>query len=406
MVSVLLIVILTLYFNSSYAEQKKFNHPYEKNLQFDTDIVFSKNDENLNNEALSFYLRLVKHILKKERFKPDPHDDDFFIANIPLKVNKIQYDLLIDNDINGLNIQEIDEVLEEILMQSKTHHSIPQILFDYYRQEIIGSIPTLSAPVLLLIISLICIIVVNHLFKFSKLSYSAIIFFTIACVCIVSYIMTYHDCLNDLEVEQMIQLSKENTLNNPCKNFHGEKESTLSFIKSMVFGSYENECLEHMRKTFKPSKKYCDPLDVFARWTAKIQMSYISSVTEDFFGVLTKFTSSSNILTKAVVWIASTIFFGLLIISILKVVVSHLFQGTFSFLSTSPTTPKDEGSLGELNSKMDAILTENLHMKRELSMIRELSEERILKISPPRSKKQKLNSIKETSQCEDDSSES
>lgn len=353
---------------------------------------------------MTFYRRLVKHIFRKDRFKADPHNDNFYLANIPLKVNKNQYDMLIDSEILGLNMDELDELVEEVLMQSKKdEHTIPQVLFDYYRQEIISSLPNFTNTIFLSIIAVIVILLFNQYLHFSKLTYSAMIFFAIIIICCISYAMTYHDCLNDLEVEQMILLSKEQ--NNPCTDYHGERESIWAFIPALFQKSSENACLDHLRKTFKPSKKYCDPLDVFARWSAKIHMSYFGSVANEFFELLSKFTSSSDFMTKIIVWVAGPIFFGLLIITILKVLISSGFQGIFGFLSTSPTTTAKNNAFENLSTKIDAILTENLEIKRELSVLRECSVERQVKnSSSPRSKRRKLSSIKEARKHDDDES--
>lgn len=401
-----ILLISLLHFNSIDADQKKFRHPHELDLNFDEIVLTKGNDVRSNDQAVTFYLRLVKHLFRKQRFRSDPHNENSYIANIPLRVNKNQYDMMVDSDVNGLNLEELDGLVEDVLKQSKDEeHSIPQILLDYYRQEIIGSVPNFNSPLFLSIVAVAIILLFTRLFHLSKLTFSAIIVIVILIICGISYSMTYHDCMNDLEAEQMIQISKENTIDNPCKNYHGERESTWSSLKTHIFGSSKSECLEHMRKTFKPSKKYCDPLEVFARWSAKIQMSYIGSITGEFLELLSKFTSSSNILTKIVMTIAAVVFFGFLIISNTNVAVKCGFQGIFKMFSSSPSAPRNE-TLEALNQKMDAILSKNMEMERELSIIRECSVERSLKNSPTRTrtKRHKLSSIQEANKREDDSS--
>lgn len=385
-------------------QDKKFKNIYEYKFSIDELAPKIYEESSLNNcdKAVTFYTRLVKYLFRKERFKEDHQSNNFYLANIPLRVNKKQYELLVDSDIFGLNIQEIDELVEEVLMQSRNDVSIPQILFDYYCEEIINSLTKFISPVIISISGILFIYILNRLFHFSKLTYSAIILIIILGICAISYTMALYDCQSDLEVEQMIQLSKENSLNNPCKDYHGEHESFFSSVKASLFGSSHNKCLEYMRKTLKPSKKYCDPLDVFAKWSAKIQMSYIGSITGDFLGLIHQFTSSSNIVTKAVIWICCMIFFGYLIISIIQFLIKYGFQGIFGILSTSfstsnNVTSKDE-TINLLHNKIDAILYENREMKRELSVIRECSVERSLKNSPASLRKHKqLKSIEEIS---------
>lgn len=379
-------------------QQKKFKHPYEVEIAFDDPLIISKNDErsSSSSEAVTFYLRLVKHLFRKERFKADPHSEDGFIANIPLKLNKEQYEMLVNSDIHGLNINELDSLVEEVLMQSKGQDPAKmQILYDYYRQEIIASITTYSTPILITFAVLLGVFIISRFYNFSKLTYTAMIFTVIIIICGISYAMAYHDCLNDLEVEKMIQLSKENSLNNPCKDFHREQESY--FQQFFTWRNSENKCLDHMRKTFKPSKEVCDPLDVFAKWSAKIHMSYLGGLLSSFLEHLSKLTSSSDILTTVITYVAGGIFFVFALLSLLKIAVTCGFQGIFSSLNSTPSTNQSNETINLLSYKIDTIMNENREMKRELSIIRECSVERVLPPVLKRHKKDKLKSIVEKS---------
>lgn len=343
-------------------------------------------------------MRLVKHLFRKNRFREDPNEDDFFIANIPLRVNKEQYEMLVNSDIHGLNIQEIDGLVEDVLMQSRDDkYSIPHILFDFYREEIISAFRT---PVICIAV-FIAIIILIRLFHSS--SYSTIIITVILAISVLSYSMMYHDCLDDLEIDRMIQLSKEESKNNPCKDYQSAKKSVLS---SLFNKNNEDDCHKHMRLNFKSAKNYCDPLEVFARWSAKIHMSYIGSMTESFLEIIMKMTSSSNIFSQAFIWIASMIFFAFLIITIFKEVIKRGFLGIFSALSSSTPSPStsatSNATIDLLNTKLDAIANENREMKREVRMLRECSVERSLKNSPPQLKRHKMSSIEEAPVDQDD----
>lgn len=394
--------------SSCKADQIKYKHPYEteitENDNNNNNFLIAAREKKINGDAVTLYYRLVKHLFRKQRFKKDPHSDNYYIANIPLRLKQEQFEILVNSDVFGLNVNEIDSIIEDVFKQSKNEeleHSIIRILYDYYKEEILNSITSISTPILIIIGSSILMIFVSKMFHFSKLTYSAILFFLILIVCIMSYAISYHECMNDLEVEQMIQLSKQNSQNNPCKDYHGEQESYWSSFKTLIRGSAENECLNHMRKTFKPSKKFCDPLDVFAKWSAKIQMSYFGSVFGEFLGLVSEITASSNIFSKIIIWTASLIFFGFFIITFIKVIVKYSFAGVFSTLSRTTTSSNDtiNPSIEQLNCKMDALLNENEHMKKELHFIRECSVERSLQGSSP-VKKRKLESITELSSSE------
>lgn len=352
-------------------------------------------------DCSTFYRRIVKYLFDKKRFKDDP-ESGYFIASISLRLNKEQFDLLVDNDINGLNINEVDNLLADVVKQSNDEnwqYPVSQILFEHYKQQLIMSMPSLNSPGVIIAVAILVIVITSRFFNFSKLTFSAIILLVFLCICSVSYGMNYYDCLSDLEVEQMIQLSKQQSTNNPCKDYHGEHASFWSSMNAAVFGSSENKCLDHMRKTFKTSKKYCDPLDVFAKWFGKIQMSYFTSVIGGFMEVISNISSSSNFITKIVFWVIGAGVFVYIFMAFGKVVIKSTFHGAFDALKTTKVAPEPNQDsaqeLRQLSSKIDTILTENKEMKRELIFIRECSVEKS-RASPPRIEgKKRLQDITE-----------
>lgn len=351
-----------------------------------------------------YYRRIVKYLFDKKRFNADPASD-YFIASVPLRLKREQWELLVNNNIDGLNMHEVDDLLAEVLKQSNDadwDYPVAQILFEHYRQQLIVSLPPLDSPAVLITIAVLVIIVTCRFFHFSKLTFSAMILLVFLGICVVSYSMTYFDCLSDLEVEQMIQLSKQQSKNNPCKDYAGEHASFWSSMHVSVFGSSENKCLEHMRKTFKTTKKYCDPLDVFAKWFGKIQMSYFASVIGGFMEVITSFSVSSNFITRTIFWVIAGAFFTFMFLSFGKMVIKSTFRGVFQILTTTTATPEQNREpspdIRALSSKMDEILYENQQMKRELSIIRECSVERSMQESPLKIEgRKKLEGINEKS---------
>lgn len=337
----------------------------------------------------SYYRRLVTHLFKKERFIPDSND---YVALVPLRLTKEQWELLVNFGSNGLNLNEIDDLLDEVLKRSSDEKGshIPQLLADHYRNELIDMLPRLNSPAVLTATAVLAIVLIARLLPsnvMSKFTFSAMIVLVFIGICGISFAMTYWDCLTDLEVEQMIQLSKKNAANNPCKDYNGEHESIWSSIRAFASGSSENKCLDHMRETFKPSKNYCDPLDVLAKWFGKIQMSYFNAITSSFLELISKLSHSSNFLTKIILWIVAVAIFVFFIYGFGKVVLVQTFKGVFSALNKAPTVSSERrhssSDLKMLSSKMDEILHENQEMKRELSFIRECSVERTIQNEKP-----------------------
>lgn len=392
------VIVLVVLLSAASIQQceSQVKHPQEMDLSdLEDDIeLMNWTERKLNriNDCDIFYRRLVKNLFNKERFHPDP-TSNYYIANVPLRLKREQWQLLVDLNIDGLNSNEIDDLIGEVLRQSYEEdwvNQAAQILLDHYKHQLIESLPSINSPIVMIAITILIIFVVNRIFHISKLTFSAIFFLLILGICAVSYAMMYWDCLSDLEVEQIIQLSKKQSANNPCKDYDGEYSNVWSSFKATVFGSSENACLEHMRRTLKASKNYCDPLDVFAKWFGKIQMSYFSSIIGGFLEQMSILTSSHNFLSKIILWVVGTIALLLLIFNFGKEVIVHGCKGLFNAVTnTRISIEQDRNSTSDyhrLHSKMEEILEENQQMKRELStIIRECSVERS-RSSPPRIK--------------------
>lgn len=395
------------------ASADKLKHPQEIDFSGleDDDLFRWSERRNSKLDCVTFYRRIVKHLFNEKRFQLDPRSSNYYVASIPLRLNKEQFELLVKNNIDSLNMNEVDDLLAEVLKKSNDEdwdYPVAQILFDHYKHQLIESLPSLHSPVVLVVIAVLSIVVMNRTCSFSKLTFSAITLIVFLIICAISYGIAYRDCLSDLEVEQMIQLSKKSSGNNPCKDYDGEYESIWSSIRATVLGSSENKCLEHMRKVLKRPEKYCDPLEVGAKWFGKIQMTYFGSIIGGFLALIANLTSSSNLLTTIIFWVVSTAVFIFFFLNFGKSAIKHGFRGMFNVITTTKIIPpsNDEGSsrsYDQLHSKMDEILQENRHMKRELSAIREMSVERSLpnqsETSPPKLKK--LKHISESPEAEE-----
>jgi hypothetical protein len=325
----------------------------------------------------TYYRRLVRYLFDKKRFQMDP-GSDYYIANVPLRMKKEQFELIVEHEVDGLNLNEIDDLLADILKQSNDEdwaYPVAQILFEHYRRELIESLPSLNSPIVMIVIAILTIILISRFFHFSKLTFSAMILFVFLAICAVSYTMTYFDCLSDLEVEQMIQLSKQKSTNNPCNDFNQEDKNFWSSMRATLLGSSENKCLEHMRKTFKPSKKFCDPLDIFAKWFGKIQMSYFNTIFGGFFEMISTITTSKNFITKIIFWAGSCVVFVYILLHFGREIIIHGFKGIFGMLRNTRVGTEPNVDIQRLSTQMEMILQENQQMRRE---IRELSVERTL----------------------------
>lgn len=301
------IIVFSVLLTGLHADRVK--HPQEIDFSDleDDELLSWSEKRNSRPDCVTFYRRLVKHLFNEKRYQLDPRNSNYYVASVPLRLNKQQYELLVKNDIEGLNMHEVDDLIAEVLKKSVDDgwdYPVSQILLDHYRHQLISSLPSLDSPVVMVAIALLVIVGMSRTCHFSKLTFSAIVIIVFLLVCAISYGIAYRDCLSDLEVEQMIQLSKKSSANNPCRDYDGEYESIWSSMRATVFGSSENKCLEHMRKVLKKPEKYCDPLEVGAKWFGKIQMTYFGSIIGGFLDLIARLTSTSNLLTTMIFYVS------------------------------------------------------------------------------------------------------
>ena len=246
-----------------------------------------------------YYRRVLLFLFKKEMFIKDPsHNSDNYVRSITLNISKKQLEILGNPlTIQEMNVLELDDLLSQVVVQSieyKLDYPLKTLLLDLYRKELLYSLPTWNSPAILISVGLLVLFLCVRKMNFSQLRLSAILFFLLMFACVVSYGMSYMDCIYELEVEEMIRLSGDAAKNNPCRDYDRESESRFGFINLMVFGSAKKQCHDHMKKTLKPSKRYCDPLDVGTKWIAQVQMNYLGEVVRKFTDLISEFTGKED----------------------------------------------------------------------------------------------------------------
>lgn len=241
-----------------------------------------------------YYRRILLFLFKKDMFIKDPSSSsDHFVRNIALKISEEQLEILGNPlTIQKMNVIELDDLLSKIVIQSqeKWDYPLKSLLLDIYRKELLDALPNWNSPSVLIPVGILFLFLCFRKMHFSNLRLSAILMFLLMFACVVSYGMSYMDCIYELEIEQMMSLSQDANNNNPCRDYNRESESRFGFVNLIFFGSSEHKCRHHMKKTLKPTKRYCDPLDVGIKWIAQIQMSYFGVVVGKFKELISEFT--------------------------------------------------------------------------------------------------------------------
>lgn len=378
-------------------------HPYEIDLD-DLDDDISANFEwkrsQLNTQdCFDAYMKLVKFLLNKERYLKVNEDGlDGYQSVLNLKLTQEQFQL-IEPGINGLSINEIDQLLNEIVSQSSEIETakFKNVMSEYYHREfkqLVSSV--LQSHLFIVFIGVVIFLILVYckcFISFNRITFSAVIISTLLIIFITSFTIEYLECSNDLEVKELVKQATKDLGLNPCEQFMKEKQSSYSLFYTKVFGSSEDACYRHMEKVLKPSQKYCDPAIVFTKWCGKLHMSYLETLLNSFFKLLNEHTGSSNIFSKIIIWIVGGLIFVFLLISFGKEVISNLFKFFFKLSTTTITTESRNPT-----ENRDNLYLENQLLKQEVRILREISVERIL----PEPREKTLTDSKPKMQCIDE----
>jgi hypothetical protein len=373
-ISLLIIIVLTI-----VSVNCQFKHPHKINIEdldnsiSSNNVGWSKSECSKSEVCVTAYLRLVKYLFRSERFLQTRQGS--YQATINLKVKQDQYDLIMDEAVDGLNINEIESLLNEIVSQS-TNFDIKQqreIMIEIFRQEALQYIQSiLHNPIFLGVMVISTLFILSRFIKFTKLSLAAVILLAIIVMILFSFGIAYTDCLHDLEVQEIIKMQQIED-KNPCISYKNEGNNFYSTMFTRMFGSSEDACHKHLKKVLTKSKKICDPLKVFTSWIAQIQMLYFGSIIENFVLMLQQLTKSSGFFGM-IIW--SLLGGGLLIMFILgfgKETIRTFIPEVFKLLKSSTIETNN-------NQREEEMREENERLKHENRILRELSMERTLPV--------------------------
>lgn len=373
----------------------QFKHPNHIEIDENDDelseiVKSARSDPSRNDDCAVAYLRIVKYLFRKERFYKI--DEDSYQASVHFKLNNEQFDLMSDDGVNGLNINEIDTLINEIVLQSSKYDSklTRDAMIESYRQEIYDMVfKFLYSPTFLVTFGLTSLFIISRCIKFSKFSFSAIIVIGVIAMAVTSYLMELEECKHDLEVNEIIKLQQRDMDNNPCKSFKDENKFFYTSLYAKLFGSSEDACHKYMRNVLRPSKKFCDPLKVFTKWLASIQMSYFGSIIASFIELLQELTKSSGLFTSIIWWIVGSALLVVFILSFGKEFIKSFIPEIFKSLRSPIVQP-------EKNENHENITKENERLRHENRILRELSMERTLpEVKPKEKPEQPLEKIEE-----------
>jgi hypothetical protein len=163
----------------------------------------------------------------------------------------------------------------------------------------------LNSPIVWIVLTIAAFIVIIRIFHFSQLTFGSFILVII----VLSYIRTHYDCINEMEAEELIMMSEEN----PCKKYYGQSDLAKS-----IFGSYKHECREYMKKTQTSNNNICDPLEVFGKMIAKLQITIFG----EMFHGLNKILSGENFISRSFTKILIYLFVIALIFGVIYCLIS------------------------------------------------------------------------------------
>lgn len=377
LISALVLVVLINLVSSKHPK-----HPYEIDIGDSEEIaqkyrIHSTECHSNSGGCFDAYIRLAKFLLRQERFVRLENGE--YHAQLDLRLTEQQFDL-IDAGLDGLNLHEIDQLMNEIAPQSSVidAEKLKSLMFEHYRFELNQMMASVLGGNTLLIgigvVIITALVIRRDSINLSSISFSAIIITIVLAMVAFSIVLEFMECSDDLETEVLVKMHTKD-LHNPCKQLEKEGQSTFMSMFTAYFGSSEEACRLHMKKTLKPTRKYCDPVIVLSTWTAKIQMSYLGSVLGGFIKLMGEQTEGMNILGKIVTWTGGCLVFVFIFVTLAKAGVITTIRGFFSCLRKTTVTTEIKSATSEADdsSKIKIAL-----LQQEVRLLRELSVERTL----------------------------
>ncbi|XP_062563608.1 uncharacterized protein LOC134226681 [Armigeres subalbatus] len=274
--------------------------------------------------ALVFYRKFVRRVFDEDKLIADPEDDSLKLRNIQFKISQSQINKLQE----ARTAKEIDAVVTEIVEQSEGSvyyemaEKICWSILSLYNKAVQNTIILYLVSPVIVILLMLSVAKVFHIRLWILIPLLAIL---------ITYVITYRDCNNRLELESLAKLMGIGYDADTCR-----QHTTSNFLGWIFQKDTKAECMEHLRQTYRLKRDFCDPSEVFIEMVAKLQLTYFETIVHKLLSIFKTSTSSSGFVESIFI----CIFILLMVYLILTVGIKYGLYASGNFMATVITSDR------------------------------------------------------------------
>lgn len=286
--------------------------------------------------ALNSFRKFLIRLFDERKLEVD-EKNDFRLRNVQFKATELQ----ISKIKEAQSVRELDDVVAGIVEQSEgsIYRSMAENLcwdlVTWYGSAIQS---TVFMYVIVPAVVILLLLVICRAFRIP-------LWFLIIVVCLlITYVSTYRDCNNRLELESLTTLMKKPPGSDPC----AEYQQSGSCWVSWWCKDKKAECIERLQEEYGLKRTVCDPSEVFIEMVAKLQLQYFETFVEKMVSIFENSTAKHG-------WLKS-IGIGIFILGVLYVVIKafivyglHSITTFFVEVHTRPRTVQQAADQGSRN---------------------------------------------------------
>ncbi|KXJ72120.1 uncharacterized protein LOC115260809 [Aedes albopictus] len=221
-----------------------------------------------------YYRKFVRRIFDERRLQADLEDESFMVRNIQFRISKQQVEKLKE----ARTPSEIDDVLTEIVEQSK--ENVYYAMAEGACRSLYSFIVATQQNGVFLygVLPAIALLVIVAIAKRFNMRWWIV---APLCALIGTYIMTYRDCNNRLELQSLIKVMKRgDDQSNPCKQ-----------LTSWFSSGAEANCMDYLQNVHGLKRAFCDPSEVAIEMLARLPMKYFGVVVDETNSIIDSVSS-------------------------------------------------------------------------------------------------------------------
>lgn len=286
--------------------------------------------------ALVFFRKFLVRLFDDRQLVMD-ENKTFKLRNVQLRITEHQLKRIKEAG----TARELDDVVTRVVEQSKD--SIYQSMAENLCWDLVAWYGTATSSSIFRYVIVPTIVIILVLI-FGKILGISLWVFIPALFFIITYVLTYRDCNNRIELESLTKFMNTDG-SNPCAN---SGRSGWWFTRKYN----EAECIQHLMEKHGLKRSFCDPSEVLVEMIAKLHLQYFETFVMRMVSIFKLSTASSGIIETFAICV--------FILFLLYILMTHAIKyGLFAcgrFLSDVVTRPSNRDQAANLENDQQQLI--------------------------------------------------